>query len=246
MQLRGSAPSKPNPTVGVQANQLVGALLVIGLSVANVSGASISSDGGTGRATDSGTFGQSFTLNVPGASAPLGSNPDTVELTSFSRQTSISSQDPQLPSNSTVRYVHIYTDWTTPDTQGTFVASSTNPADWESISAGEYITWDFDNLELDYDGGTRYFAVFATSMNPQASGANSGHAMTRDTNDVYAGGDRLVGGTNPGTRESDYNFIAEFTIPALAAAVPEPSTCLLVGASLLGFIAHGRRCRNRR
>ena len=184
----------------------------------------------TGNGNPAANYGQSFTPNVPGDSAPLGSNPDTVLLTQF-----------EIITNTAVagRFLNIYDATISPgdDGAGIFVGSSTNAI---TTTAGGASTWDFANLELDFDGGTRYFAVYSTTNT--AGSVVVGPAQPVSTPSNYSGGaylHHLPPGQTGELVQFDTVFTATFTTGESTA--PEPSTFVLAGMAVCGLFVRQRR-----
>jgi len=190
--------------------------------------------GGTGSGGST-NYGQSFTASVAGDGMALSSGtPDNVFLTSFTLFAGGSN-------GNGAHYLNIYDGLidTSDSGPGNFIGSSTDTVTFGGQSPDDPMTWNFDNLLLDYDGGTKYFAVLSTSST--AGGITDGGQNFRLRNtgvgapDDYSGGELLHADGQLFTH--DARFTATFE------TVPEPRTIasLLAALLALGIFAARRR-----
>jgi hypothetical protein len=157
-------------------------------------------DTGTGNGATT-NYGQSFTANSPGIGVPLAGNPDNAYLYSMGIRAGNNG------SGSGTYYLNIYDSVVAPGDSGAgaFVGSSTTSVAPASMSPDDYITWNFNGLSLDYDGGTKYFAVLS-STNVAGSIVN-GQSFRLDTNNGYSGGTLLHNSGELNTHDARFTVV---------------------------------------
>jgi len=77
------------------------------------------------------------------------------------------------------------------------------------MSPDDYITWNLDGLSLDYDGGTRYYAVLSTTG--VAGNIVTGQSFRLDTANGYSGGTLLHNGAELGTHDARFTAVLSDT-----------------------------------